>query len=544
MSESDSFDAVIIGSGFGGSMVARRFVESGWRVAMIERGDWVQRGEHNWGPRGSLMLTDHYSMDAPFLVHQTEGTGESGQYECVGGPSVFYGGVSMRFRTGDFHPQTEIIGESKAVWPIEYDDLEPYYGRAERILDVSGDAGTDPTEPPRRDPYPQPVPKLSETSRRIGAAAEALGLSPFRLPLAINYRNRPGRTTCIACTTCDTFACAITAKNDLATVVIPGLVAKGMKLFTGTMAARLEHHSGRIESVECIDRETGRRFDLRAGLFVLSAGALSSPHLLLASGLEVANPAGHAIGRYLMRHCNAIAYGIFPGIPDPVEEFHKQLGIHDFYNGHPSIDRPRGKLGTMQQIQTPPASLVEAMVPKPFGKILARGVKHLTGLLIIAEDQPLAENRVRLDTGRSDAFGMPAMVVESRYSDRDLAARSALVRQAKRILRKAGAPVSYVHKIKTFSHAVGSVRMGDDPDSAPLDRYCAFRGVDNLFVVDGSFMPTSAGINPSLTIAANALRVADHIVGLPGQENWIPGRARDDDALGQARDDNAPDRMT
>ncbi|MGA7305180.1 MAG: GMC oxidoreductase, partial [Rhodothermales bacterium] len=98
------------------------------------------------------------------------------------------------------------------------------------------------------------------------------------------------------------------------------------------------------------------------------------------------------------------------------------------------------------------------------------------------------------------------------YSDRDLAARSALVGQAKRILRRAGAMFNYVHKIKTFSHAVGSVRMGDDPDSAPLDRHCAFRGVDNLFVVDGSFMPTSAGINPSLTIAANALRVADHMV--------------------------------
>lgn len=513
MSKNDLFDAVIIGSGFGGCMVARTLVEAGWRVAMVERGDWVHRSMDNWGPRGSLMLTSHYAMDAPYLVHQGSGSpDEMGHYECVGGPSVFYGAVSMRFRSGDFHPQDEIIGDSGAKWPFGYSDLEPYYGRAERILDVSGEAGVDPTEPARTDPYPQPPSRLSETSRRIGAAARSLDLRPFRLPLAINYRESADRTQCIACTTCDTFACAISAKNDLATVVIPDLLNRGMELFHSTMVTGLTRRNGRIESIACRDRRTGAEFALRGRTFVLSGGAMSSPHLLLASGLADVNPAGDLIGRYLMRHCNAITYGVFPGKPDPVGEFHKQLGIHDFYHGHPSITRPAGKLGTMQQIQTPPASLVEAMVPKPFGSILAKGVSHLTGLLIIAEDQPRAENRVRVDPGTKDAFGMPSMIVDSRYSRRDVAARSALVGQAKRILRRAGAMFNYVHKIKTFSHAVGSVRMGDDPSSAPLDRYCAFRGVENLFVVDGSFMPTSAGINPSLTIAANALRVADHMV--------------------------------
>jgi choline dehydrogenase-like flavoprotein len=179
----------------------------------------------------------------------------------------------------------------------------------------------------------------------------------------------------------------------------------------------------------------------------------------------------------------------------------------------------------MQQIQTPPASLVEAMVPKPFGKLLSKGVKHLTGLLIIAEDQPQWENRVRLNSQRQDAFGMPAMIVDSHYSDRDLAARAALVGKANQILSRAGAMFSYVHKIKTFSHAVGSIRMGDDPKKAPLDRYCQFRGADNLFVVDGSFMPTSAGLNPSLTIAANALRVADYIVNTRGSGPTAQGEA-------------------
>ena len=166
----------------------------------------------------------------------------------------------------------------------------------------------------------------------------------------------------------------------------------------------------------------------------------------------------------------------------------------------------------MQQIQTPPAGLVEYVVPKPFGKIISKGVKLLTGLLIIAEDQPLYTNRVYIDPNKRDAFDMPVMNVESQYSPRDIAARAALLDKAKQVLKKAGALAVYQHKITTFSHSVGSVRMGDDPATAPLDPDCRFRGVDNLFVVDGSFMPTSAGINPSLTITANALRVSKAVI--------------------------------
>jgi len=304
----------------------------------------------------------------------------------------------------------------------------------------------------------------------------------------------------------------VSAKNDIATTVIPKLLAAGMRLFPKTIVTRLDSDGSRIRKAHCLDRSTGKRFELEAKVVVLSAGALGSPHLLLASGLDGRNPAGKHVGRYLMRHCNAITYGIFPKSPDPVGEFHKQLGIHDFYNGHSTISEPHGKLGTMQQIQTPPAGLVEAVVPKPFGKLLSKGVRFLTGLLIIAEDQPNFENGVSIDTTRTDAFGMPAMVVESRYSERDLAARKALVDKAKQVLRAAGAWAVYVHKITTFSHSVGSVRLGDDAASAPLDPDCRFRGIDNLFVVDGSFMPTSAGINPSLTIAANALRVSGTVI--------------------------------
>ncbi|RMF62477.1 MAG: GMC family oxidoreductase [Calditrichaeota bacterium] len=348
----------------------------------------------------------------------------------------------------------------------------------------------------------------------IKAAAERLGLQPFRLPLAINYAAENGRAACVSCPTCDTFACAIQAKNDLATRVLPDLIQKGLELRPNTVAVRLLSQNGRLTAVECFDKNKNETVRYHGKLFILSAGSLASPHLILASGLEKQNPGGRVVGHYLTRHCNAIAFGFFPKRPNPKNEFHKQIGIHDFYFGHPEIKQPAGKLGSMQQLQTPPIGLVHKLVPPPFGRLLGLGVPHLTGLLVMAEDQPRYENHVAIDASQRDRFGLPQLLVTHRYTARDYAARDALLAEARKILKTAGALFCYIHKIKTFSHAVGTVRMGSDPQTSALDPHCRFRGVDNLFVVDGSFMPTSGGLNPSLTISANALRVAEHILKL------------------------------
>ncbi|HEX9654659.1 MAG TPA: GMC family oxidoreductase [bacterium] len=503
------YDAIIIGSGFGGAMSAHVLVNAGLRVLMLERGDWVPRGPHNWAADGSVDLTPYYSTETPYRVLAGGNRKIMGAYNCVGGPSVFYGAVSMRLREADFEPVPEIVADSGAEWPYRYDDLERYYTRAEKILDIAGEAGGDPTEPKRSSPYPQLLNGLSHTSRRIQEAAQGLGYRPFRLPLAINYAATDGQSACEACPTCDTFACAISAKNDIATRVLPDLLKKGMELKTNVVAVKLVPVKGRIVGVEYFDKATGETVREEARTFVLSTGALASPHLLLASGLDKLNPGGHAIGRYLTRHCNAIAFGFFPR-KHPVE-FQKQLGIHDFYFGHMSIARPEGKLGSMQQLQTPPIGLVHEIVPFPFGQILGLGVPHLTGLLVMAEDQPRYDNRVELDASTTDRFGLPQLLVSHHYTRRDYAARDALLAKAKEILKAAGAWFCYMHHIKTFSHAVGTVRMGSDPKASALDPHCQFRGVENLFVVDGSFMPTSGGLNPSLTISANALRVGEYI---------------------------------
>ncbi len=509
-------------------MAAWPSVMAGKRVLMIERGDWVPRGPHNRGADGFFTLTPAYSSEAPYRVLEGGDGDTLGTIACVGGASVFFGGVSLRLRERDFDADPEIVGQSGAAWPYSYRDLEPFYSRAEQLLGVAGAAGQDPTEPWRSIAYPQPAPPLAAMSNRIAGAARSLGLRPFPLPLAINYQATAERQACIACNTCDGFACAFHAKNDLS-ATIPDLQRRGLQLETNTMTVRLLADGRRITKVICVDRRTlaPRQFEGRT--VVVAAGALATPHLLLASGLDRLNPAPDAVGGYLMRHCNAILMGYFLRKPAPRDEFHKHIGIHDYYYGHPSIATPPGKLGCLQQFGTPQADYVLGQAggwiarhttgwrntaARTIAQTMLPGiVGRISGMIAIAEDRPSIENRVALAAGPPNRFGMPQATIRHRYDQRDRAARDALVGAARRILRAAGAmPVTFRYDIPTFSHAVGTVRLGVDPVRSPLDERGAFRGVDNLYVSDGSALPRSGGVNPSLTIAANALRTGTHIL--------------------------------
>lgn len=506
------YDLVVIGSGFGGSMAAAPAIFAGRRVLMIESGDWVARGPHNWGPGGMSEKTPYYSREAAYEVAAGGYGRELGAYTCVGGASIFYGGVALRLREQDFEPYPEIDGDSGARWPYAYADLEPCYAEAETLLQIAGTTGEDPTEPPRSAGYPQAPGPLAPISARIAEAARALGLHPFRLPLAINYGTANGRTPCAACSTCDGFACAVQAKNDLSVVMVPRLQRAGMHLAVHTTALRLEHQGGRVTGVVCAERGSGTTVTYRGKTVVVAGGALATPRLLLASGLDHVNPAGHAIGRYLMRHCNAVVMGGFLSRPAPNREFHKQIGIHDFYFGHPGVSRPTGRIGCLQQFGTPEPAIVRDYLPLGLGRLVALIVSHTTGFIVMAEDRPQADNRIELTGPAPAADRLPPARVTHRYDPRDLAARAALVRAARRILRKAGALKTYAHPIRTFSHALGTVRMGTDPATAPLDEWGAFRGLENLYVTDASALPRSGGVNPSLTIAANALRTGRRLL--------------------------------
>ncbi len=503
-------DVVIIGSGFGGTMAAKKIVDAGLRVIILERGDWVKRGPHNWANNASVDMTPQYDKSLPYEILMGGNKPRMGVYAAVGGPSLFYGGVSFRFRENDFRPPNDIVADSGAEWPISYDTLETFYSEAESLLNIAGDDRADPTAPRRSTDYPQKPPHYADISQKIITAASSIGCHPFHLPLAINYDDST-RPLCQLCITCDTFACAIKAKNDLDVMMLRGMSEGQLQIIPNAVVGHIEQSNGRFTSLSYYDKISGHYKKITAKTCIVSAGALASPHIILNSELDRVNPAGKHIGRYLMRHANTIIFGIFPSAPDKQKRFHKELAILDYYFGHESIEFPKNKIGSLQQVPTPPPGLVQNEVPKIIGPIARNGISLLTGLLAIAEDQPQFSNYITIDKTRKERYNMSPALVSHAYSKRDLCAVKELVKVGKRIMKKSGALLSYVHDIRTFSHSAGTIRMGINPQTSPLDADCRFRGVDNLYIVDASFMPTSAAVNPSLTISANALRVGEII---------------------------------
>lgn len=388
---------------------------------MLERGDWVARGPQNWAPEGVRELSPYYDRSTPYTVRGDDRF-SAGALHCVGA-SVFHGGVSLRFRESDF-VSTPQERAARAQWPFEYAELEPYYTTAEALLGVAGEPGLDPTEPWRSSAYPQRLPPLSRIGCRISDAASRLGLSPFRLPLAINHARLPGRNRCIGCNTCDCYPCAISAKNDVSTVLLPELLAHGLRLATNQAAVRLQESGGRITAVECLHTTTGERRTYSADVVIVAAGALATPHLLLASGLSAHNPAGDAVGRYLTRHCNSAVLGIFPRSLDPAREFHKQIGINDYYFGSAAPHAPAGKLGTLQQIHGPPPGLLGLILPEPMASVGLRILDRMTGMIVIGADQPQVQNCIELSASR-DRLACPPPLCTT-------CTRSAIARCARR----------------------------------------------------------------------------------------------------------------
>jgi len=248
---------------------------------------------------------------------------------------------------------------------------------------------------------------------------------------------------------------------------------------------------------------------LRARAYLLAAGALGTPALMLRSGLGPLDRSG-ALGRYLMRHCNGMVGYLFPFRTNPEAVNHKQICVTDLYESVREADGTA--LGIIQDMVMPPPDVVRALGPPGFRWAASLGAANLQTLLCIAEDEAQQENGVSLSE-RTDGFELPVASVRHEYSAADVRRRDTLVQAARRILRRAGGLVGKVRLIDSFSHAVGTARFARTPEDGALSPECRVWAYPNLFVVDGSFMPTSGGVNPSLTITANALRVAKHVRG-------------------------------
>lgn len=490
------YDVIVIGSGFGGSFVGYSLAKAGFKTLLLEKGNWAKRDELDWSSH-EIFVNRRYKSSSPLLLKQNNDFKIKKTYptEAVGGKSIIYGGASLRMREVDFER-----------WPISYATLEPFYTQVEKILEIYGDVRDDPCNPPRSEECLCKAISLTEPAQRIFLASKELGYQPFKLPMAINFANH-SRPTCILCNKCDGFPCKIEAKNDLAATVLRKAEGHDLEIMTDVIGERIIEKNGEIISIVCINKSTKERFSLRSKIVIVSGGAIQSSALLLRSNLQKYQN-HNFLGRYLMRHCNAVVCALFPFQTNPKKLFHKQVCVTHFYND--LRNQFNTSVGVIQDIYTPSPNTFKRIAPLGTKKLVAAVSSYTQNLLCIAEDDPNINNRVTLSNEKDD-YDLQKIKVEHRYGKNDYFRRNYLIKKAKKILTKAGGLLFYIHEIDTLSHAMGTIRFGTNPDRSVLNKNCQFFGIKNLFVVDSSFLPTSSGVNPSLTIAANALRVAEFI---------------------------------
>ena len=500
----DRYDIVIIGSGAGGGTIAQALAGSGAHILLLERGTFVPQEEENWSPVAVWKDLRYRTTERWLDGRGREFTPYT--HYGVGGNTKFWGGVLYRLRREDFQAVDHVDGVSPP-WPIDYETLEPYYERAEHLYQVHGEWGDDPTEPPRHAPYPHARIPYGPAMEAIVERLREQGLHPSALPLGLIKPGEPGG--CVLCNTCNSFPCRVNAKSDADVLCVrPAVGRPNVTLWTGALARRLvTDPSGRkIEAVE-VER-AGQTLRVEAPLFVVSCGAVNSAALLLRSATD-AHPHGLAnasglVGKRYMAHLATMMEAI-----DPLQEnhtrFQKTVAINDYYLRGPRSTYPLGQI----QAQGRTHGLMAKLHAPWWGRRIPLAmydwwVAHGFDWLAMSEDLPSEQNRVSLDaSGR----------IVLRYRQTNMRAHRELVDEAKKILSRLGLwfTVTHSHGPSNTTHQCGTIVFGTDPATSVLDPYCRAHEIGNLFVVDASFFPSSAAVNPGLTIAAQALRVADHI---------------------------------
>ena len=494
------FDIIIIGTGAGGGTIAHALSNTPARILILERGDFVPQEAENWDPEAVWKYLRYRSKER-WLDERGREFLPYTHYN-VGGNTKFWGSVLYRLRREDFQEVQHVDGVSPA-WPIDYETLEPYYERAERLYHVRGQAGFDPTEPPRANPFPyEPVPHAPGMAD-IVHKLRRLGLHPSPLPLGLL---RPGEADgCVLCNTCNSFACRVHAKSEADVCCVrPVLRRPNVTLWTNACALRLvTNASGR--KVEAVDVErNGQNVRVGAPLIVVACGAINSAALLLRSANDkhrngLANSSG-LVGRRYMAHLATMMEGFHP-LRRNDTVFQKTVAINDFYLRGPDTDYPLGQIQSQGRTHAVMAQTAYPFIPLwAYEAWVSRGVDWL----VMSEDLPRLDNRVMVERdGR----------VRLHYTPNNLKAHRRLVWETKRILYSLGfwRVVTHSHGSRNTTHQCGTLVFGRDRRNSVLDSYCRTHDIENLFVVDASFFPSSAAVNPGLTIAAQALRVADHI---------------------------------
>lgn len=489
-------DILIIGSGVGGATVAAGLAPSGARILILEAGGHIPDQPENRDQR-AIFQRGHFRPKETW--YEKDGSGfNPGNYYNVGGNSKFYGAVLSRYRREDFEAMAHREGLSPA-WPFAYDVLEPWYSAAERLYEVRGELGDDPTEPAHSAPYPHPPVPEEAPIADVRARLRRAGLHPFSLPLGVDIDRWLRR----APTGWDAHPNSDDGKMDAETTALRAALAHpNVSLQTHSRVVRLETDAdGRIAAVHY--EQGGERKSLRPGLTILSAGAVQSAVLLLRSASD-RFPAGVAnrsdqVGRNFMNHNSSAVIAMAPWYRNDAV-YQKTFGFNDFYLSDGKGGAP---LGNVQLLGRVTGKILKAQLPRVPEWMLERLAAHSIDFYAMSEDVPHPESRVMVDGDR----------IVLQWHRTNWQAHLDLVARLKAVLRSIGFPVvlSRAFDKRTPSHQCGTVRMGTDADKAPLDPFCRAFGHRNLFVVDAACLPTSAAVNPALTIAAQALRVANHI---------------------------------
>jgi choline dehydrogenase-like flavoprotein len=505
------YDVIIIGSGGGGGTLAYRLAPSGKRILLLERGDYLRREPDNWDSR-AVFVRNKYKADETWYDKHGQAF-HPGQHYYVGGQTKVYGATLFRLRERDFGEIRHHGGISPA-WPLSYDDFAPYYDEAERLYVVHGERGEDPTEPPASGPYPYPAVSHEPLIQKLHDDLVRTGHTPFHLPLGVDLDESDSeKSPCVRCRHLDGFPCLVDGKADAhVRCVRPALRHPNVTLETNAKVVRLETDpSGRTVTGVVVERAEGRQETYRSDLVVVSCGAINSALLLLRSASErhpngLANSSGF-VGRNYMAHINSAVIAV--SREPNTTRFQKTLGLNDYYFGADDFAFP---LGHIQMLGKTDGAILKAGAPPLVpGFTLEHIARHAVDFWLTTEDLPDPRNRVMLGRdGRVELHSTTNIEPHRRLLGKlrglltDLDMHPHLFRH--QLVRDQRVPIAGV------SHQCGTVRFGADPATSALDVNCKAHELDNLYVVDTSFFPSSAAVNPGLTAMANALRVGDHLL--------------------------------
>jgi choline dehydrogenase-like flavoprotein len=517
MSSSEHYDVVIIGSGPGGGTMAWRLAQTGKRILLLERGDYLPRERENWDSQAVFIDARYQATEA---WHSADGKSfHPGLHYFVGGNSKVYGGVLLRLRERDFGEIRHPDGISPA-WPLGYDVFEPYYQRAEELYYVHGLRGEDPTEPPSTKPYAYPPITHEPRIQELFDGLKREGHHPFHLPVGILLDERDGKalphSACIRCDAFDGYPCMTNGKADAQIVCVdPTLRAHpNLTLLTNSYVDKLttDSQGRRISGVTVL--RGGEQTTYTGDIVIVACGALSSALLMLRSGNDdhpngLANGSGQ-VGRNYMRHNNTVLIAISRA-PN-LTKFQKTLGLNDFYFGSDDWDFPLGHIqmvGKSDGVQIRGEGLpgfLQWFPEMPFDWL----AKHSLDFWLTSEDLPLPENRIYYEQGRVMLDLNPTNMEAHRRLRKKLEDLCGKLDMHPHLFERSlylGQNVP----IGGTAHQAGTMRFGTDPSQSVLDIDCRAHQIDNLYVTDAGFFPSIGAVNPTLTIIANALRVGDHI---------------------------------